>query len=72
MQCVEALTKFVAPNSQKPPLFAMPVTVFTRDLYLRAVKNYMGQTMVLEKAKGQMVQQAENEEAHHQMPLAQF
>lgn len=35
IRCVEACTNFFAPNSREPLVFAMPVMVFARDLYLR-------------------------------------
>lgn len=34
MKCVDAFTKFMAPNSQDPLVFAVPVLVSARDLYL--------------------------------------
>lgn len=41
MKCIKAFTKFVASNRQEPLVFPMPIIVFVKDLYLRAIENYM-------------------------------
>lgn len=33
MRIVAVFTNFVAPSSQEPPVFVVPVPVFARDLY---------------------------------------
>lgn len=63
MRCIEAFIKFIAPDSQEPPVFAMLVIVFTGGLYLRAIQNYMGPTVTFEEAKLQVVQHAKVEES---------
>lgn len=42
------LHRVVAPNSQEPLVFMVPVLVLVRGLYLRAIKNYKDSTMSLE------------------------
>lgn len=63
MRCIEVFTRFVAPNSQEPPVPAVPVPILARDLYLRVIKNYKGPTILVDNARNQIAQQAKVEDA---------
>lgn len=50
MRCIEVFNGFVSQNSKEPPMVAMLVTVFARDLFLRARTDYRDPTMTLKQA----------------------
>lgn len=53
MRVVEVFNNFVAPNSQGPQVFAMPMLAPTRDLYLQIIKNYSGPTISVDEVRNQ-------------------
>lgn len=53
-------------------MFTVPVMVFTRDLFMRAIKNYLGPTVTLREAKCQIVQQVDFAEVEDKLSLSQL
>lgn len=56
----------------KPPVFAAPNSILTRDLYVRVIKKYKGSTMPVNEARNQAAQQAKVDDARDRIPLSQL
>lgn len=61
-RCIEAFTEFLSPQSLVPLQIALPLTVYARDLFLPANKNWTSPRMTLESANRQW-DDVEGEEA---------
>lgn len=56
-KCIEAFIYYVGPNSRVPWAIALPVTMFVRDLYPRARKDWVTPRMKIEHIVRQSTQQ---------------
>lgn len=54
IQCIEAFTRFVAPNSQDSSMFAALIPVLARDLYLQIIKSFQDSTVPVDEARKQI------------------
>lgn len=59
-------------NSKEPLVVSMPITVYVKDLFLRARRNHNGLTMTLEEAQHQLVLQEEVEGEEDQLSILQL
>lgn len=68
-KCTKAFTDFVGPNNKVPWVTPLLVAMISRVLYLKAMKDWVGQTMKLQRFNRQPAQHGEIEDEPSLPPI---